>query len=132
QRGRLGLQPDPDRDGPGRRQGGSPATADQLTALAGHAHDLITALVVIRGQQISRHTDVARLRMRPLTRAAIERYVKADQPLDCVGSYKDEIDNPDEPRCLFQFILTDRRIRVDKKKFMADRPVIAVSPSMMA
>jgi septum formation protein len=26
--------------------------------------------------------------MRPLTRAEIERYVAADQPLDCAGSYK--------------------------------------------
>ena len=26
--------------------------------------------------------------MRPLSRDAIERYVAADQPLDCAGSYK--------------------------------------------
>jgi septum formation protein len=73
---------------------GKPYTAagaiDQLTALAGHAHDLITALAVIQGDRILRHTDVSRLRMRPLTRAAIERYVKADEPFDCAGSYKIE------------------------------------------
>jgi septum formation protein len=28
--------------------------------------------------------------MRPLSRAAIERYVLAEQPLDCAGSYKIE------------------------------------------
>ena len=50
---------------------GKPYTAagaiDQLTELAGHAHDLITALAVIQGDRILRHTDVSRLRMRPLT-----------------------------------------------------------------
>jgi septum formation protein len=34
------------------------------------------------------HTDVTRLRMRLLPLDAIERYVKADRPFDCAGSYK--------------------------------------------
>ena len=34
------------------------------------------------------HTDITRLRMRRLTRDAIERYVAADNPIDCAGSYK--------------------------------------------
>jgi septum formation protein len=71
---------------------GKPETAagaiDQLTFLAGRFHDLITALVVICGDRRLRHMDVATLRMRPLTRAAIERYVAADRPFDCAGSYK--------------------------------------------
>ena len=56
--------------------------------MAGQTHELITAMVVIEGDQIFRHTDVTRLRMRPLSPAAIERYVAADQPLDCAGAYK--------------------------------------------
>jgi septum formation protein len=71
---------------------GKPGSADraiaQLTAMAGHTHELITALVVVRRAVIFRHTDVTRLRLRALSRAAIERYVAADQPLDCAGSYK--------------------------------------------
>jgi septum formation protein len=71
---------------------GKPATpekaVDQLAALSGHMHELITALVVISGGQILRHTDVTRLWMRPLSRSAIERYVRVDRPLDCAGSYK--------------------------------------------
>jgi len=71
---------------------GKPLTAgraiDQLTAMAGRSHELITALVVIQGESSYHHTDVTTLRVRPLTRAAIERYVAADQPLDCAGSYK--------------------------------------------
>jgi septum formation protein len=60
----------------------------QLQSMSGQTHDLVTALVVVRGSDIFRHTDVTRLRMRPLTRAAIERYVAADRPFDCAGSYK--------------------------------------------
>jgi len=68
---------------------GSVARAvDQLTAMAGHTHELITALVVMHAGRIFRHTDVTSLRMRRLSRSAIERYVAADQPLDCAGSYK--------------------------------------------
>ena len=71
---------------------GKPGTVDravdQLAAMAGQTHELITALVVIRGDETFRHTDVTRLRMRPLSRDAIERYVAADRPLDCAGSYK--------------------------------------------
>jgi len=34
------------------------------------------------------HNDVTTLHMRPLEPAEIARYVAADQPLDCAGSYK--------------------------------------------
>jgi septum formation protein len=71
---------------------GKPGTADravaQLASMSGHTHELITALVVIQGAEICRHTDVTRLQMRPLSREAIERYVAADQPFDCAGSYQ--------------------------------------------
>jgi septum formation protein len=73
---------------------GKPRTADraiaQLLAMAGKTHELITALVVIRGDDSYLHTDITRLRMRPLARDAIERYVHMDQPMDCAGSYKVE------------------------------------------
>ncbi len=68
---------------------GSVARAvDQLSAMAGQAHELITALVVVAGERVFKHTDVTRLQMRRLSRGAIERYVAADQPLDCAGAYK--------------------------------------------
>jgi len=66
----------------------APRAVDQLAAMAGRSHELITALVVIRGERTYRHTDVTTLWMRRLSRAAIERYVEADQPFDCAGSYK--------------------------------------------
>ncbi len=61
---------------------------DQLFALAGKTHELITAMVVIHETRVYRHTDVSRLWMRPLPRSSIERYVLAERPLDCAGSYK--------------------------------------------
>ena len=60
----------------------------QLTLLGGRTHVLITALVVARGRERWRHTDVAHLTMRRLSHEARVRYVLADQPTDCAGSYK--------------------------------------------
>lgn len=68
---------------------GTPAKAvDQLALLSGRTHLLITAMVVACGSERWRHTDITRLMMRSLDRAALERYVAADQPLDCAGAYK--------------------------------------------
>lgn len=38
-----------------------------------------------------------------------------------------DIDDPAEPRTLFQHILGDRRLRIDQKRLMANRPPIAVA-----
>ena len=59
-----------------------------LERLQGRQHRLITALVVARDDRRWRHTDITTLTMRPLERPALERYVAADQPLDCAGAYK--------------------------------------------
>jgi septum formation protein len=71
---------------------GKPHTAEravaQLEWLAGRTHELVTALVVVHPGGEEHHLDVARLTLRPLGRDAIERYVAADSPLDCAGSYK--------------------------------------------
>jgi septum formation protein len=71
---------------------GKPGTSEravaQLQALAGRTHELITALVVIHEGRSYAHTDVTRMTLRPLSPAQTIRYVEADQPLDCSGSYK--------------------------------------------
>lgn len=71
---------------------GKPGTiegaVEQLMLIAGREHELITAMAVIRGPEIFRHTDVARLRLRSLDQEEITRYILADRPLDCAGSYK--------------------------------------------
>lgn len=61
---------------------------DQLTAMAGKPHELITALAVRHARGTVAHTDVTTLWMRPLSRAEIGRYLAADRPFDCAGSYK--------------------------------------------
>lgn len=58
--------------------------------------------------------------------------IQAVEALECVLenegekiSWKD-LDNPDEPRTIFQSILRDRKRRVDEHTMMADRPSFAV------
>ena len=67
----------------------APAAVDKLARLSGRSHRLITALVVAGPHGARRrHTDITTLAMRALDRAALTRYVAADQPLDCAGAYK--------------------------------------------
>jgi len=72
------------------KPGGVPQAIAQLEALSGRTHELVTAMVVIAEGRRFAHTDVARLKMRRLHRSGIERYVDADLPVDCAGSYKIE------------------------------------------
>lgn len=61
---------------------------DQLERLQGRTHELISAVAVQRGTEVKAHATVARMRMRALDRAAIERLLDADEPYDCAGCYK--------------------------------------------
>jgi septum formation protein len=71
---------------------GKPGTieqaASQLQAMAGRTHELITALTVLHEGRSYAHMNVTKLVLRPLTPDEIRRYVEADRPLDCAGSYK--------------------------------------------
>lgn len=73
---------------------GKPGTAaaakEQLQALQGNEHMLITAVAVRCGKEVDEFVEVTSLRMRKLSGKEIERYVELDQPLDCAGSYKFE------------------------------------------
>ncbi|MBS0202837.1 MAG: septum formation protein Maf [Planctomycetes bacterium] len=61
---------------------------DQLTVLSGRTHVLATAIAVCVNGDVRTHVDLTRLTMRSLNRDSIARYVEADLPLDCAGSYK--------------------------------------------
>lgn len=78
----------------GDRVLGKPGSAakckEQLQALQGHEHLLITAVAVQKGKEVHEFVEVTTLRMRTLTGKEIDRYVERDQPLDCAGSYKFE------------------------------------------
>lgn len=69
---------------PGSRE----AAIAQLQRMSGRSHRLITAMALWEQGRLHRHTDVTVLHMRRLERAELERYVDADEPLDCAGSYK--------------------------------------------
>ena len=75
---------------------GKPGTAEraveQLLALAGREHRLLTGLCVYepRSGRSEVDVDVHRMTMWPLDRARLERYVALDQPLDCAGAYRVE------------------------------------------
>ena len=68
-----------------------PGTAEraiaQLRELRGREHRLITAVAIAHSGGLVEFSDIARLVMRDLTDGEITRYVAAEQPLDCAGSY---------------------------------------------
>jgi septum formation protein len=66
----------------------APTTVDRLEQLAGRTHDLWTAICVAHAGGEIDILDHTRLTMRPLDRAALERYVAVDHPVGCAGGYK--------------------------------------------
>jgi len=74
---------------------GKPGTREnaiaQLHASAGKTVQFVTGLCVYDGRGAFFETiDTFDVTFRHLTRQQIERYVDADQPLDCAGSFKSE------------------------------------------
>lgn len=63
---------------------------EQLQRLQGRSHDLLTAVVVVHPAGVVEFVDTTTLCMRPLRPDEIARYVAAEQPFDCAGSYKIE------------------------------------------
>ncbi|MEO6597778.1 MAG: Maf family protein [Planctomycetota bacterium] len=72
------------------KPGSAPAAVAQLQRLQGHTHELLTAVAIAHRGKLVEFIDRTRLVMRSLTTAEIERYVAAEQPVDCAGSYKIE------------------------------------------
>jgi len=63
---------------------------EQLRALSGKTHQLITAIHLCSFDKQSSFINVTHLKMSPLTDEQIWRYIELDQPFDCAGSYKIE------------------------------------------
>jgi septum formation protein len=71
------------------KPGSTENAVEQLLAMSGDTHELITAMTVIAPSGCTYDVlDISRLTMRPLGRDQVERYVERDAPLDCAGSYK--------------------------------------------
>lgn len=64
----------------------------QLTAASGRKVSFHTAVCVLdtRTHQRLEHLDTTHVRFRPLSAAEIERYLQAEQPYACAGSFKSE------------------------------------------
>ena len=63
----------------------------QLQSMSGREVRFLTAIALVRGDGTPLlHLDTTRVRFRTLDGATIERYVDAEQPFDCAGSFKSE------------------------------------------
>ncbi len=87
----IGADQIPELDGriltkPGDRAG----ALEQLTALAGRTHRLLTAVAVHHAGRTESALVVHRMRMRALTATQLAAYVDRDEPFDCAGAYKIE------------------------------------------
>ena len=73
------------------KSGSREAAIAQLTAMSGRAVVFHTALCLARGEQETFDAlDSTRVRFRELSQAEVTRYVDAEQPFDCAGSFKCE------------------------------------------
>lgn len=70
---------------------GKPADADEardmLQALSGQTHEVLTAVVVIDGDQIRQALSVSQVRFAPLSDETIEAYIDNGEPFDKAGAY---------------------------------------------
>ena len=62
----------------------------QLAAMSGQTVAFHTAICLVRDQHVLEACDLTQVRFRALDRDEIARYVAAERPLDCAGSFKCE------------------------------------------
>ena len=61
---------------------------NQLKALSGNTHQLITSLAICANGELYVDTCIATMQMRSLTDEQLVRYIDTDEPLHCCGSYR--------------------------------------------
>jgi septum formation protein len=87
----IGSDQVADLDGvPLGKSGGRDAAIAQLSAMSARAVVFRTAMSVQRGDVAFDAVDCTRVRFRKLALDEITRYVDAEQPFDCAGSFKSE------------------------------------------
>ena len=85
------------------KPGDRPHAVAQLAAMTGKTVHFHTAVCVMHGDEAHAAMDLTRVRFRTLSADEIERYVDAEQPFDCAGSFKSE----GLGICLFEAIESD-------------------------
>ena len=63
----------------------------QLKSMQGSEHLLITSYCILDGDEEIVRTNTTKLEMRPLSDEQIKNYLSTDNPIDCAGSYKLEL-----------------------------------------
>jgi septum formation protein len=71
---------------PGHRE----AALAQLSSMSGQQVQFHTALCLVHGERMLEAMDTTTVRFRELTTVEIGRYLDAEQPFDCAGSFKSE------------------------------------------
>lgn len=64
---------------------------DQLSSMSGKMHELITSYTILYKNAVITKTNITKLYMRNLTQNQIKNYLSTDNPIDCAGSYKLEL-----------------------------------------
>ena len=73
------------------KPGGRAAAIEQLRAMSGNVVRFHTALCLAHADgRLHADCDLTEVRVRNLSDAEIERYIDAEQPFDCAGSFKSE------------------------------------------
>lgn len=63
----------------------------QLAGMSGREVVFLTAVcIACDARVLAQHVDRTRVRFRAFTRAEVQRYVDAERPFDCAGSFKSE------------------------------------------
>jgi septum formation protein len=74
---------------------GKPGTivgaVNQLMQLQGKIHELVTSYAIIENEKVIVSTNVTKLKMRKLSEKQIKKYLSTDNPIDCAGAYKLEL-----------------------------------------
>ena len=96
------------------------AAIEQLMKFSGREHDLITSVMIRHRNLYWEHTDITTVRFRRFGSDEAERYVNADLPLDCAGSYKLESKG---------FLLVDRIFSNDESAIVG-LPLLAIAGAL--
>jgi septum formation protein len=73
------------------KPGGHPQALAQLMAMSGRTVEFLTAVSLVHSQGQHIHAlDVTTVRFRTLDDDSMQRYLDAEQPYDCAGSFKAE------------------------------------------
>jgi septum formation protein len=109
-------------DLPLKKPGSRERASAQLDAMQGRESSFFSAVCLMSASRSYAHVSETVVKMRALTAAEIARYIEAEQPLDCAGSFKIEALGIS----LFDWV------RSDDPSALTGLPLIALSKGLRA